>query len=168
MQLTMLEKWKRGIANEAYVSALFMDLSKVFDDTINHDFMLVKLKAHGFWNNTSNLNYLKNIKPKVQIDNKFSLERNTIAGVPQRSIDRPLLFNLFISNLALFIQYSVLSNYANDNLFITGKNKKDISLFLSDIEIVNNRFYENLMILNPGKSHYVSWKNLDNNVSAQL
>ena len=130
--------------------------------------MLVKLKAHGFWNNTSNLNYLKNIKPKVQIDNKFSLERNTIAGVPQRSIDRPLLFNLFISNLALFIQYSVLSNYANDNLFITGKNKKDISLFLLDIEIVNNRFYENLMILNPGKSHYVSWKNLDNNVSAQL
>ena len=48
MQLTMLEKWKRGIANGAYVSALFMDLSKVFDDTINHDFMLVKLKAHGF------------------------------------------------------------------------------------------------------------------------
>ena len=168
MQLTVLEKWKRGIVNEAYVSALFMDLSKVFDDTINHDFMLVKLKAHGFWNNTSNLNYLKNIKPKVQINNKFSLERNTIAGVPQRSIDRPLLFNLFTSNLALFIQYSVLSNYANDNLFITGKNKKDISLFLLDIEIVNNRFYENLMILNPGKSHYVSWKNLDNNVSAQL
>ena len=35
-QLTMPEKWKRGINNEVYVSALFMDLSKAFD-TINHD-----------------------------------------------------------------------------------------------------------------------------------
>ena len=59
-----------------------------------------------------------------------------------------------------FIQYSVLSNYADDNnLFVTGKNKEDIkSLLLVDFEIVNNSFYENFMILNPGKSHYVSWK----------
>ena len=43
--LIMLEKWKRGIDNGAYVSALFMDLSKAFD-TINHDLMLAKLKAY--------------------------------------------------------------------------------------------------------------------------
>ena len=32
--------------------------------------------------------YLKNIKQKVQISNKFSLKRNVIAGVPQGSIGR--------------------------------------------------------------------------------
>ena len=110
--------------------------------------------------------YLKNRKQKVQINNKFSLVRNVIAGVPQGSIDGPLLFNLFIDDLVFFIQYSVLSNYADvNNLFVTGKNKEDIkSLLLLVFEIVNNWFYENFMILNPEKSHYMCLgKNLDDN-----
>ena len=47
LAIDMLEKWKRGIDNGACVSALFMDLSKVFD-TINHDLMLTKLKVYEF------------------------------------------------------------------------------------------------------------------------
>ena len=54
-----------------------------------------------------------------------------------------------------FIQYSVLSNYAdNNNLFVIRKNKEDIkSLLLLDFMIVNNWFYENFMVLNPEKRH---------------
>ena len=103
--LTMLEKWKSGIHNGAYVSVLFMDLSEAFD-TINHDLMLTKLKAYGFPTNTLNLmhSYSKNRKQKVQINNKFSLEINVIAVVPQESIDEPLLLNLIINDLLLFTQ----------------------------------------------------------------
>ena len=160
--LTMLEKQKRGIYKGSYVSALFMDLSKAFN-TINHDLMLAKLKAYGFSTNALNLMHRKQ---KVQISNKFSLERNVIAGVPQGSIDGPFFFNLFINDLVFFIQYSVLRNYADDNnLFAIGKNKKDIkSLLLLDFEIVNNCFYENFLILNPEKSHYMCLgKNLNDN-----
>ena len=57
---TMLWKWKRGIGNGSYISALFMELSKVFD-TSNHDLMLAKLQAYGFSTNALNLihSYLK-------------------------------------------------------------------------------------------------------------
>ena len=141
-----------------------MDLSKAFD-TINHDLMLAKLKAYGFSTNVLNLlhSYLKNRKQKVQINNKFSLVKNVIAGVPQGSIDGPLLFSQFINDLVFFIQNSALSNYADDNLFVIGKNKEDIkSLLLLDFEIMNNWFCENFMILDPEKSHYMCLeKNID-------
>ena len=74
--------------------------------------------------------YLKKRKQKVQVNNKFSLERVVIAGVPHGSTDRPLFFNFLINDPALFIQYSVLSNYAGDNLFVIGENKKDTKSLL--------------------------------------
>ena len=99
-----------------------MDLSKAFD-TINHDLLLAKLRAYGFSNNALNLtcSYLKSRKQRTQINNNFSSEKNIIARVPQGSIDRPLLFNLFINDLIFFIT-TFLSNYADDNsLYNTGK-----------------------------------------------
>ena len=54
--------------------------------------------------------YLKNQKQKVQINNKISSERDVVTGVPQGSIDVPLLLNLFTNDLILFIQECTLSN----------------------------------------------------------
>ena len=102
--------------------------------------------------------YLNNKKQQVQINNKFCFESTVIAGVPQGSIDGPLLFNLFINDLVFFIQCCcTLSNYADDNnLFSMGKNKDQFKTFLSsDFKRINNWFYKNLMILNPEKSHFM-------------
>ena len=157
---TKFEKWRKAVDSEECVSALFLDLSKAFD-TINHDLLLAKLKAYGFSPNALKLmhSYLNNRKQQVQINNKFSSESTVIAGVPQGSIDGPLLFNLFINDLVFFIQYCTLSNYADDNnIFSMSKNKDQVKTFLSaDFKIKNNRFYENFVFLNPGKSLYIHW-----------
>ena len=152
-----MKNGKKAVDNGEYVSALFLDLSKAFD-IINHDLLLAKLKAYGFSPNALKLmhGYLNNRKQQVQIKNKFSSESSVIAGVPQGSIDGPLLFNLFINDLVFFIQYCTLSNYADDNLFSMGKNKDQVKTFLSsDFKIINNWFYENFMVLNPEKSHFM-------------
>ena len=152
----MLEKSKRALDKGEYVSALFMDLLKTFN-AINHDLLIAKLKAYGFSKEALKLmkSYLKNRKQKVQINNKFSSERDVIAGVPQGSMDGPLLFNLFINNLVFFIEQSTLSNYADDNnLSISGEDKKLIKPMLSsDFMIVENWFFGNYMILNLRKCY---------------
>ena len=157
--IVMLEKWKKELDKEENMSAIFMDLSKAFD-TINHDLLLAKLKAYGFSKQALSFmcSYLKNRRQRVQINNKFSSLKEVIAGVPQGSIDGPLLFNLFINDLFLFICFSTLSNYADDNnLFATGTDIQLINqMLLSDFRAVNNWFYENFMILNPGKCHFMS------------
>ena len=156
--VTMLEKWKKAVDNGEYVSALFLDLSKAFD-TINHDLLLAKLKAYGFSPNALKLmhSYLNNRKQQVQINNKFSSESTVIAGVPQGSIDGPLLFNLFINDCIIFIQHCTLSNCDDDNnLFSMGKNKDEIKNILSsDFRVVNDWFYENFIVLNPERGHFM-------------
>ena len=44
--LIMIEKWKRALDENMKVGAIFMDLSKAFDN-LNHRFLLAKLKAYG-------------------------------------------------------------------------------------------------------------------------
>ena len=150
--VVMLQKWKRALDKGEYVSALFTNLSKGFD-TINYDLLIAKLKAYGFYKEALKLmkSYLKNRKRKVQINNKFSSERDVIAGVPQGSIDGPLLFNLFINDLVFFIEQCSLSNYVDDNnLSISEEDKEPIkSMLSSDFLIVEDWFFENYMILNP-------------------
>ena len=99
----MLERWKQAIDKGEYISVMYMDVSKGFD-TINRDLLLSKLWAYGF--STSALilsySYLKYMKQKVVINNKTSSSQVVIAGVPQDSIDGPLLFN-FIYKWSHFI-----------------------------------------------------------------
>ena len=73
--------------------------------------------------------YLTNRQQGVWVNNNFSAWENIIARVPVGSILEPLLFNIFINDLLLFVSNASLSNYVNDNtLYGFGYNFEEIKI----------------------------------------
>ena len=102
----MLENSKNALNEGDSACALFMDLSKTFDN-INFDLLLAKIKAYNFSEDSLTLicSYLKNRKQKVKIHNsarttKELLEQDShVVEIQPKmfgpSLDHPLLFNFF-------------------------------------------------------------------------
>ena len=114
---------------------------------------------------------MKYREQQVVINSKTSSSKVIVTGVPQGSIDGPLLFNLFINDLILFLYTTVLSNYADDNNFYAiGNDKEETKKALSkDFQTVINWFYGNYMIVNTGKCHYTcAGKDVEENETLQI
>ena len=78
----------------------YIDLSKAFD-SLRHDILLDKLPYYNVTNPAEELieSYLSNRMQFVRIGNKVSTMKPILTGVPQGSIIRPLIFNVFINDI---------------------------------------------------------------------
>ena len=140
------------------VGLIMMDLSKAFD-CIPHELLIAKLNAYGFSKRSLQLilSYLKGRHQRVKINSEYSSWKVILDGVPQGSVLGPLLFNIFINDLFLFVQNSDICNYADDNtLSVADANVSTIIDKLeNDIENLRSWFKSNGMLLNGDKCQFL-------------
>ena len=94
--MSLLERWKNVLDKKGYGEAVLMDLSKAFD-TLNHDFLIAKLHAYGFSEESLQLikSYLTNRWQRTKVNASFSNWSELLLGVPPGSDLEPLLFNIY-------------------------------------------------------------------------
>ena len=153
-----IDNWKSALDKQQYIGALFMDLSKAFD-CLPHGHIIAKLHAYGLELPACNLlfSYLHGRKQRVKISNSRSSWTVLTKGVPQGSILGPLLFNIFMYDLFLFIEKCHLYNYADDNsLDSSSENLTDVLYNLRhDGRKAIEWFAKNGMQANPDKFHFM-------------
>ena len=107
---------------------------------------------------------------RTSVNASFGDWKEIETGVPQGSIPGPLLFNIFLSDIFYFINNGNLCNYADDNtLYSIGKSLNMVKENLKiNFLIMQNCFYENYMVLNPAKCHYLVLGNRSNSNQINL
>ena len=152
--INLLKNFQECLDKGGVIGTILMDLSKAYD-CLPHDLLIAKLEAYGFDNNSLHLlyNYLTTRKQRVNIGSYFSEWLAILIGVPQGSILGPILFNLFLNDLFLFIEETQICNFADDNtVYSCEKTIEQVALKLEhDIPRVLNWLKYNSMVANPAK-----------------
>ena len=156
--IAMIEKARKILNKGGTFGALLTDFSKAFD-CMTHDLLIAKLHALNFDMNALNLifDYLTGRKQRVKINSSFSSYLDIFQGVPQGSILGPLLFNIFLCDLFLFVEEVDIMSYADDNtLYVCSEN---IDVTLEKLEEVGKVLFEwfsnNFLKANADKCHLI-------------
>ena len=93
----------------------------------------------------------------MKIGSSYSIWNEIKRGVPPGSILGPLLFNVFINDIFMFIEKTGVCNFADDNtIYDCGKDLSNILKNLKhDLKILLKWFRINSLEANPGKFQFM-------------
>ena len=119
------------------IETVYFDLAKAFD-TVPHQRLLSKLKAHGIDGLVLNWikGWLSDRWQRVCMDGVFSSWRKVWSGVPQGSVLGPILFLVYINDLDDQLSSNMLKFADDTKLFRVVDNHLDGQRLQKDIDLL--------------------------------
>ena len=168
---SITEKIREALDKNNFACGIFIDLQKAFD-TVNHNILLQKLNHYGIRGvaNSWLKSYLSDRKQYVSINGFESNTQNINVGVPQGSVLGPLLFLIYINDLNVAINYSIVHHFADDtNLLIIGKSLKSIKKRANiDLKLLYNWLKANKISLNSNKTEAILFRHPNKTMNYDL
>ena len=148
------ERILENVNNDKHTISIYLDLSKAFD-SVNHEILLNKLEHYGIRGAALNFfkSYLSDRQQLTMVNGEMSQLLTVICGVPQGSTLGPLLFLLYINDLAESSNFFT-SLFADDTgLLLSHKNIYTL-VELCNVELIkiNRWFLANRLTANFSKA----------------
>ena len=159
--LSIVEQIKAALDKKMFSCGVFIDLEKAFD-TVNHQILISKLYHYGIRGvaNKWFTSYLSNRFQKVSLNSESSKRLPITCGVPQGSILGPLLFLIYINDMHLSVEHSVIYHFADDtNLLYSCKTFKNLRKRVNrDLQLLYEWLCANRLSLNTGKTEFIVFR----------
>ena len=158
--LTLNKHLYSNMDNKKVSLVTLCDLSKAFD-SVSHAILLrkcIKCNVDQFWFES----YLCKRTQSVRLNDTVSDKTSISYGVPQGSVLGPILFNIYVNDLASFLPNCDVIQYADDTQFILSSsidNLKDLIQKTEDtLKLAKVYFNMNGLMLNAKKNPmYLYW-----------
>lgn len=142
------------VMERGQVDTVYFDLTKAFD-RVSHRLLLHKLGMYGICGKMKSWfqSYLTGRWNTVSVLNSNSTSYTSLSGVPQGSNLGPLLFLLFVNDIANNVVSTNILMYADDiKLFVRIRDISDCYLLQRDIISICRWCQENDLLINPVKT----------------
>ena len=138
-------------------------------DSLNHELLIAKLDSYGFSKSALKLMF-KTENKAVELMSRTVLGGLQKIGVPQGSVQKLLLFNIFINDIFYLVGEAEISNNADDTAIYACDTT--IEFFIDKLEKhsfeIASWFFNNFMKLNKEKCHVMLYGDKSNDHSVNL